>query len=313
MSTPDNETRRFAAVDLGSNSFRLHVGQHDGSGMRVIKTVREPIRLAAGLDANGCLSEAAIGSALACLADFRRALSAWRPDAVRVVATSTWRVARNGAALLPAAGQALGHPVEIISAHEEGRLIYLGVAHTLATPEARLVIDIGGGSTELIQGRGDAVERIETFSVGSVRQSLAFFADGRIDAVSFEAAVLSARSHFADAAPSCPSRYWKRAYGSSGTIRAIGALIARNGLGDGKIGGASLDALKRRFIDAGHVAGLDLPGLRPQRAATLVGGLAILIALVAELGIEMLTPVKAGLPMGVMWDLFLSKSNTAPG
>ncbi|MDP3672773.1 MAG: Ppx/GppA family phosphatase [Telluria sp.] len=313
MSTPDNETRRFAAVDLGSNGFRLHVGQHDGAGMRVLKTVREPIRLAAGLDANGCLSEAAIGSALACLADFRRALSAWRPDAVRVVATSTLRVARNGAALLPAAGHALGHPVEIISAQEEGRLIYLGVAHTLATPEARLVIDIGGGSTELIQGRGAAVERIETFNVGSVRQSLAFFADGRIDAVSFEAAVLSARSHFADAAPSCPPRYWKHAYGSSGTIRALGALIARNGLGDGKISGASLDALKRRFIEAGQVAGLDLPGLRPQRAATLVGGLAILIALVAELGIEMLTPVKAGLPMGVMWDLFLSKSDSRPG
>lgn len=296
----------FAAVDLGSNSFRLHVGKHDGTTIRVLKSMREPIRLAAHLDASGCLTEAAMQAALDCLANFRSALAAYRLDAVRVVATSTLRVARNSALFLPAAEQAIGYPIEIISGEEEGRLIYMGVANSLTLPgERRLVIDIGGGSTELMLGSGLDIERVESFSVGTVKQSLSFFVDGRIDAVSFEAAILSARSHFEDAAPPYHRQYWNSAYGSSGTIRAIADIIARNGLGDGTLSAASLDALKARFIETGQVARIDMPGLRPDRAATLIGGLAILIALVAELDIEVLEPVEAGLRMGVMWDLYL--------
>jgi len=136
----------YAAVDLGSNSFRLHIGKHDGESIRVLKSMREPIRLAAGLDANGNLTEMAIQAALACLKSFRVALSAYQLDAVRVVATSAMRVARNSATFLPAAEQAIGYPIEIISGEEEGRLIYMGVANALALPgERRLVIDIGGG------------------------------------------------------------------------------------------------------------------------------------------------------------------------
>lgn len=294
----------YAAVDLGSNSFRLHVGKHDGEAIRVVKSMREPIRLAAGLDAGGNLTEAAMQSALACLRTFRAALALYRLDAVRVVATSAMRVARNANAFVPAAEEALGYPIEIISGEEEGRLIYMGVANALVTPgERRLVLDIGGGSTELILGRGLEIERVESFSVGTVKQSLSFFVGGRIDAGSFEAAILSARSQFEDAAPPYHPQHWRTAYGSSGTIRAIGEVIERNGLGDG-ITSAALDALKRRFIELGQVARIDIPGLRPDRAATIIGGLAILIALLTELGIERLVPVEAGLRMGVMWDLY---------
>jgi exopolyphosphatase/guanosine-5'-triphosphate,3'-diphosphate pyrophosphatase len=141
--------------------------------------------------------------------------------------------------------------------------------------------------------------------VGTVKQSLSFFVGGRVDAVSFEAAILSARSHFEDAAPPYMPEHWKSAYGSSGTIRAIGEIIARNNLGDGRITPESLEALKRRFIDFGQVAKIDMPGLRPDRASTIIGGLAILIALVTELQIEELKPVEAGLRMGVMWDLYM--------
>jgi exopolyphosphatase/guanosine-5'-triphosphate,3'-diphosphate pyrophosphatase len=296
----------YAAVDLGSNSFRLHVGKHDGETIRVLKSVREPIRLAAGLDANGCLTEPAMRAALACLNEFRTTLAAFRLDAVRVVATSTFRVARNAAAFLPAAEQAIGYPIEIISGEEEGRLIYMGVANALALPgERRLVMDIGGGSTELMLGRGLDIERVESFSVGTVKQSLSFFVGGRVDAVSFEAAILSARSHFEDAAPPYQPPHWNNAYGSSGTIRALSEIIAKNELGDGKLTLASLDALKCRFIEFGHVGRIDMPGLRPDRASTIIGGLAILIALLTELGIEVMTPVEAGLRMGVMWDLYL--------
>jgi exopolyphosphatase / guanosine-5'-triphosphate,3'-diphosphate pyrophosphatase len=295
----------YAAVDLGSNSFRLHVGKHEGDTIRVVKSMREPIRLAAGLDAKGNLTEAAMASALACLNSFRAALAEFALDAVRVVATSTLRVAHNTPAFLPLAEQAIGYPIEIISGEEEGRLIYMGVANSLAAQgERRLVMDIGGGSTELILGRGADIERVESFSVGTVKQSLSFFVGGRIDAISFEAAILSARSQFEDAAPPYHPQYWKSAYGSSGTIRAIAEIIAKNNLGDGKLTAKSLDALKRRFIEFGQVARIDMPGLRPDRAGTIIGGLAILIALVKELDIAVLSPVEAGLRMGVMWDLY---------
>ncbi len=304
MITNEKEAVMYAAVDLGSNSFRLHIGKHDGEAIRVVKSMREPIRLAAGLDSSGNLTAAAMQSALACLRTFRAALGAYRLDAVRVVATSTMRVAHNADAFLPAAEEALGYPIEIISGEEEGRLIYMGVANALATPgERRLVLDIGGGSTELILGRGLEIERVESFGVGTVKQSLSFFVDGRIDAGSFEAAILSARSQFEDAAPPYHPQHWRTAYGSSGTIRAIAEVIERNSLGDG-VTPAALAALKRRFIEFGHVGRIDMPGLRADRASTVIGGLAILIALLTELGIERLMPVEAGLRMGVMWDLY---------
>ncbi len=296
----------YAAVDLGSNSFRLHIGRHEGDAIRVLKSMREPIRLAAGLDAHGNLTEAAMQSALACLHNFQSVLSGYRLDAVRVVATSTLRVARNSAAFLPAAEQAIGHPIEIISGEEEGRLIYMGVANSLGAPgERRLVIDIGGGSTELILGRGPEIERVESFSVGTVKQSLSFFVGGRIDAACYEAAILSARSHFEDAAPFYEMRQWDVAYGSSGTARAIAEIIARNKLGDERLSASGLEALKERFIGFGQVAAIDMPGLRPDRAGTIIGGLAILIALVRELDIDAVLPIEAGLRMGVMWDLYL--------
>ena len=301
----DEEATMYAAVDLGSNSFRLHIGKHEGDAIRVLKSMREPIRLAAGLDAQGNLTSAAMQSALACLHNFNAVLSGYRLDAVRVVATSTLRIAKNSAAFLPAAELAIGYPIEIISGEEEGRLIYMGVANSLGTPaERRLVIDIGGGSTELILGHGPDIERVESFSIGTVKQSLSFFVGGRIDAASYEAAILSARSHFEDAAPFYEQRHWDVAYGSSGTARAIAEIIAKNDLGDGRLSAAGLGALKQRFISIGQVAGIDMPGLRPDRASTIIGGLAILIALVRELDIEAVQPIEAGLRMGVMWDLY---------
>lgn len=296
----------YAAVDLGSNSFRLHIGKHDGKAIRVIKSLREPIRLAAGLDARGALTEAAMQAALACLASFKRALEGYQLDAVRVVATSAMRVASNSAAFLPAAEKAIGYPIEIISGEEEGRLIYMGVASSLALPqERRLVIDIGGGSTELILGQGAGIDAVESFSIGTVRHSLDCFPGGRIDDAAFDAAIVSARSTFEDGAPAFNGALWDVVYGSSGTARTIGEVIAKNALGDGRISAAGLDALKAAFVACGHVSKIDMPGLRPDRAATIIGGLAILIALVRELAIGEVLPVEAGLRMGVLWDLYL--------
>ncbi|MBI1892020.1 MAG: Ppx/GppA family phosphatase [Burkholderiales bacterium] len=296
----------YAAIDLGSNSFRMHIGIQDGEAIRVVKSTRDPIRLGAGLDRKGNLTEQAMQSALDSLARFRQTLSAYPLDAVRVVATNTLRIAKNAATFLPAAEKAIGYPIEIISGEEEGRLIYMGVASTLAAAEERrLVIDIGGGSTELILGKGYEIEQVESFSIGTVSHSLSFFADGRIDAKSFDAAILSARSHFEDGTEPFAPQYWGNAYGSSGTIRALGDAIAKNFLGDGKLSVKSLQALKQRLIEFGHVGKIELVGMKADRAAIIMGGLAILLGIMQELGIKQIIPIEAGLRLGVLWDLQL--------
>lgn len=295
----------FAAVDLGSNSFRLHIGRHDGESMRIIKSARDPIRLGGGLDSKGNLTAAAMDSAIESLARFNSILSTYPLNAVRVVATNTMRIAKNASVFLPMAEAAIGYPIEIISGEEEGRLIYMGVASTLPSNERRLVLDIGGGSTELILGKGTEIEQVESFSIGTVPQTINFFPDGRIDAEAFDAAILSARSRFEDAAPQYKPEFWANAYGSSGTIRAIADAIGKNGLGDGDLSLKSLDALKRRLIQFGRADRIDLAGMKADRATSITGGLATLIGMMQELGIKSIKPIEAGLRMGVLWDLHL--------
>ncbi|HJV76158.1 MAG TPA: Ppx/GppA phosphatase family protein [Noviherbaspirillum sp.] len=296
----------FAAVDLGSNSFRLHIGLHDGETIRILKSARDPVYLAAGLDSNGYLTEQAMQSALQCLKNFRAILAGYTLDAVRVVATNTMRVAKNAAEFLPAAEQAIGYPIEIISGEEEGRLIYMGVASALASStEKRLVVDIGGGSTELILGHGYEIREVESFSIGTAGQSRSFFPDGRIDAAGFDAAILSARSVFEDGALPFRSQHWSNAYGSSGTIRAISEALSKNAIGDGTLSLKNMEALKSRFIAYGNVSNVDLLGIKSERLTAVIGGLAVLIGIMRELGIKTITAVDAGLRMGVLWDLQL--------
>lgn len=296
----------FAAVDLGSNSFRLHIARHEGDAMRVVKTARDPIRLGAGLDKRGYLTEQSMQAALECLKRFRIILGDYTLDAVRVVATNTFRVAKNAAAFLPAAEEAIGYPIEIISGEEEGRLIYMGVASTLASrTEKRLVIDIGGGSTELILGHGNDIRHVESFSIGTVTHGLSFFPEGCLDAASFNAAALSARSVFEDAAPPYGTQHWANAYGSSGTIRTISEVISKSAIGDGAMSLKNLEALRSRLIGFGNVSRVNLSGVKPERVIVMVGGLAILIGILQELEIKAITAIDAGLRMGVLWDLQL--------
>jgi exopolyphosphatase/guanosine-5'-triphosphate,3'-diphosphate pyrophosphatase len=295
----------FAAVDLGSNSFRLHIGRHDGETIRVIKSARDPIRLGAGLDSKGNLTAEAMKSAIESLARLNVVLSTYPLSDVRVVATNTIRVAKNSAAFMPAAEAAIGYPIEIISGEEEGRLIYMGVASTLPSTERRLVMDIGGGSTELILGQGQKIEQVESFTIGTVPQNANFFLDGKLSAAAFDAAILSARSRFEDAAPLYKPDLWSSAYGSSGTIRAIADAIVKNDLGDANPTLKSLEALKRRLIQFGHTSAIDLNGLKADRATGIAGGLSVLIGVMQELGIKTIKPIEAGLRMGVLWDLHL--------
>jgi len=274
--------------------------------MHIVRTARDPIRLAAGLDKDQYLTDAAMRTAVRTLQDFRAILDEYTLDAVRVVATNTLRVARNADLLLPQLEAAIGYPIEVISGEEEGRLIYMGVARAIDKPdERRIVVDIGGGSTEVIAAIGPEINLVESFGIGTHPQTAAFFADGRITARRFDAAVTEARARFEDAAGLYKAQGWDAAYGSSGTMRAIAEVISKNGIGDGTMSQASLHALRDILLDLGHVDAFSLPGIKKERVPVMVGGLSVLIGVMQELGIERLTAVNAGLRLGVLSDLEL--------
>jgi exopolyphosphatase/guanosine-5'-triphosphate,3'-diphosphate pyrophosphatase len=301
----------FAAVDLGSNSFRLHVGALENNNeIRVVKSARDPVRLGSGLDRDGNLSSAAQKLAIDSLLRFRAILSAYRLDAVRVVATNTLRVAKNAAAFIPEVEKAIGHPIEIISGEEEGRLIYMGVSYaTGRSTERRLVIDIGGGSTELIVGQGPQIERVESFSIGTARQVQAFFSSGYFTEASFCAALLSSRAQFEDGVAAFHPRYWTAVYGTSGTIRTIAEAIASNNIGDGRFTYANLEILKERLLQTGELSRVRMEGVKPERVPAMAGGLAILTGLMQEIGFDEMQAVDAGLRMGVLVDLQMRASH----
>ena len=303
-------TRMFAAVDLGSNSFRLHIGEPVDGRMRIVRSARDPVRLAAGLGPDCNLTAAAIQVALQSLSGFSDILGQYRLDGVRLVGTNTLRVARNAREVLPLAEKALGYPIEIISGEEEGRLVYMGVAHARADPdEVRLVIDIGGGSTEVIAGCGDAIALVESFSIGTQPQASNFFPDGRIEHARFDAAITMARAMFEDAAGAYRAHGWRAVYGSSGTMRAMAETIARgnlgNGAGDGTLSLAGLNALREALVGCGHIDRVDLPGLKPERVVAVLGGVSILIGAIEEFGIERVCAINAGLRLGALSDLEL--------
>jgi exopolyphosphatase/guanosine-5'-triphosphate,3'-diphosphate pyrophosphatase len=294
----------LAVVDMGSNSFRLEIGRVEGDQVFRLDTWRETLRLGAGIDANGNLRPEARRAALACLARFAERLSGLHPSAVRAVATNTLRVARNAAAFLPQAERALGFPIDVITGHEEARLIYLGVAHVLPmSDEPRLVIDIGGGSTEFIIGRGLEPLRLDSLKIGCVGMTQRFFHDGRLSAAAFAAADTAARTEVEAIARDFHSREWTQAYASSGTALALAEILEQNGFSTGGITRDGLTRLRRRMIAAGDVRRLALDALKPERAPVLAGGLAVMAAAMEELDAERINPVGGALRLGVLYDL----------
>lgn len=302
--SPDAEPL-YAAVELGSDSFRLHVASCANGAVRVLATLSEPIRLGAELDAEGRFPADAMRRALDCLRSYRSVLELWQPRAVRVVATAALRLARNAPAFVPAAEAAIGHPVDVIGPEEEGRLVYLGVAASLDDArERRLVLDIGSGSTELAVGQGERIERVQSFGVGALRHGLAFFGAG-IDPDAFDAALASSRSRFADAGAMPGMRGWERAYGASGSVRVLAELAADLLPAAQPLYAGRLYALRRALIENGGLARIAAQWPQPGRAAQVAGGLAMLLALVEELGIDAVVPSQAGLRAGVIRELYM--------
>jgi exopolyphosphatase/guanosine-5'-triphosphate,3'-diphosphate pyrophosphatase len=250
------------------------------------------------------LKPAAIQAALACLARFRERLSGLHPSAVRVVATNAFRVAKNAPEFLHRAERAIGLPIDVISGHEEARLTYFGVAHELPrSREPRLVIDIGGGSTEFIIGRGLEPERLDSLNIGCVGMTQRFFAGGEITRAGLDAAETVARAEIEAIGLEYGPSHWREAYASSGSAVALADILEKNAFSTGGITPLGLARLRRRMLGAGHISRLRLNALKGERAPVLAGGLAIMSAAVSELKIERIDAVGGALRLGVLYDL----------
>ena len=293
----------IAAVDLGSNSFRLQVGRVVGNQIYPLDGLKESVRLAAGLGPDKRLDAAAQQRGIEALARFAERLRGFDAGAVRAVATNTLRVAKNSAQFLEKAEAALGFPIEVIAGREEARLIYLGVAHTLANPKTRqLVVDIGGGSTEFIIGENIHPMRLESLYMGCVSFSLRFFPGGRVDKRSFKEAELAARRELQAIEHAYRETGWDEAIGSSGTAKAIVDLLEMNGYSAHGITREGLERLRADLFQAGDASRLKLEGLRPDRIPVLPGGLAIMWAVFKEFGLERMEFSEGALRLGVLYD-----------
>ena len=293
-----------AAVDLGSNSFRLQVGRVVDDQIYPLDSLKEPVRLAAGLTPQKNLDGPSQLRTIEALRRFGERLRGFDAGAVRAVATNALRVAKNAPQFLAQAEAALGFPIEIIAGREEARLIYLGVAHTLPNPRTQqLVVDIGGGSTEFIIGRNIEPIELESLYMGCVGFSLQHFPRGRIEKSGMKAAELAARKELEAIVRQYRKTGWEEAVGSSGTAKALADILEMNGLSDGGITRDGLERLRGILLHAGDVGRLTLQGLRPDRIPVLPGGLAIMLAVFKEFGLERMTFSEGALRLGVLYDL----------
>ena len=294
----------LAAADLGSNSFHLAVGRVVDDQVYPLDSIKETVRLASGLTAEKQLDEKTQERALGALKRFGERLAGMPKESVRVVGTNALRVAKNARSFLRRAEATLGFPIEVIPGREEARLIYLGVAHSLPMAEHnRLVVDIGGGSTEFIIGQKLRTKEMESLYMGCVSYTARFFGDGRIDKKSLKRAELAAREQVQTLATRFEGEGWAEAVGSSGTARSIAEILQKNGLTAGGIDAAGLAWLRERLLETGELRKLSLLGLREERIPVVAGGVAIMSGIFDELGIVEMTVASGALRDGVLWDL----------
>jgi exopolyphosphatase / guanosine-5'-triphosphate,3'-diphosphate pyrophosphatase len=295
---------RLAAVDLGSNSFRLEIVRLDHGHFERTEYLKEPIRQGAGMDADRNLSVAAMQRGWECLARFGERLSGFERSQVRAVATQTLREARNRDVFLQRASQVLGFPIDVISGREEARLIYQGVSNMLPrSTERRLVVDIGGRSTELIVGKGNKPTRMESYRVGSIAWSTRYFAGGQFTKHAFQAAEIAAKAVLDEAIDDYGASKWDVAYGSAGTVGAVGDILVAAGAPAGLVTQQGLDWLQARLLEAHSAERLQLPGMKEDRRHIIAGGVAILRAIFDLLGIEQMLTAEGGLRHGLLSDM----------
>ncbi len=310
---PIRDGEEIAAADLGSNSFHMVVARHSRGELRVIDRLRESVRLAVGLRADGTLTRERREAAFACLARFGQRLAGFPANRVRAVATNAVRQLAHPQAFLLPAETALGHPIEIVSGREEARLIYQGVAHGLPlTDEKRLVVDIGGGSTEFIIGRRfEALER-ESLQVGCIASTMRFFGDGKITASRWQQAQSEIGVELQQFGAHYRERGWTEAIGSSGTAKAIGSIVQANGWSDRGITAESIGKLRDALLRIGSSDRLSLPGLATDRGGIIAGGVAILEAVFTTFDLERMDVCETAMREGLLYDMLGRARQTDP-
>ncbi len=293
-----------AAVDLGSNSFHLIVVRIIDSRIHVLDRLKEMVRLGGGLDADNNVTEAARARALDCFGRFGERVARMPRDSVRVVGTNTLRRARNAGAFLREAHAALGHGIEIISGIEEARLIYLGVSHSVAdTGGRRLVVDIGGGSTEVIIGQGFEPLHMESLYMGCIGMTQQFFPDGKLNDDIWRRATIAARLEMRPVAHHYRHVGWEASIGASGTMLAVSRVAREMGLCADGISLEAVRSIVKAMLRAGHIDKLNLPGLAKDRVPVFAGGVAVLQAVMEGLKIEHMNVSEGALREGLVYDL----------
>lgn len=311
---PLQDGDQFAAVDIGSNSFHMVVARYTQGQLRVVDRLRETVRMADGLDNKGGISAEARQRGLECLARFGQRIRDLPSLRVRALATNTVRQLSSPQSFLVPAETALGHAIEVVSGREEARLIYLGVAHAQPPKpgQQRLVIDIGGGSTEFIIGRGfEQIER-ESLQVGCIASTRRFFPGGKLSKKRWKDALGEIGAEFQQFAGLYRALGWQEALGSSGTHKAIGEICAAMKLTKGAITAEALPQVRERLLQADNIASIDLPGLSNDRRPIIAGGVLVLEAAFEALGLQRLMVSKAAMREGILYDMLGRGSDNDP-
>lgn len=301
----------FAAIDLGSNSFHMVVAEPEGDSIRIIDSLREAVRLGAGLDSRKRLTDETMQRSLDALGLFAERLRDVPRKHFRVVGTNTLRRAKNADEFMSEARAILGKNVEIISGREEARLIYSAVAHTHPDPDhQRLVCDIGGGSTELIVGHGLKPRLMESVNMGCVGVTNQFFASGKISKKNFERAITHAELELQPLKQAYLKSNWETAIGCSGTIKATGRMLAELGITDGQITRKGLSTLRQHLIDAENIQELSFSSISQDRTQVIVGGIAVLTAVLRSMKIDTLSVSQVALREGLIFDMIGKREHT---
>ncbi len=304
VPTSLEEDELLAAVDLGSNSFHLIVARYRLGALQMLDRLRDGVQLSAGINAEGRLDRPHRQAALASLAQFGQRVAHLPANRVRAVATNAVRRLAAPGDFLQAAEDALGHPIEVVAGREEARLIWLGAANTLpATDARRLLVDIGGGSTEFVIGQGMEPLQTESVQVGCVDTTRRFFASGRISGKRWRRAQREVGMLLQQFSADYRQLGWAQAYASSGTAQAIAGVLGDGILPAAVITRSALDGVVESILRAGHVDRINLPGLSPERNATIAGGVVIMQTLFEALGVEEVAICDAAMREGLLWDL----------
>lgn len=294
----------IVTIDLGSNSFHMLVAQEFQGEIRMLEKRGTKVQLAAGLGEDGMLSSEAQMRGLACLREFAQRVQGMSADNLSVLATNALRAAHNREEFIAAAEPILGYPIEVISGREEARLIYLGVCHTLADDAGkRLVIDIGGGSTEFIIGERFEPLLLESLHMGCVSYTQRFFPQGQINEENFKEAVSAAKQELQKIAKTYKKMGWNSVVGTSGTMRAAFNSSVAQGWGRDTLNAQGLKKLRKKILQFKHVDEVDLPSIKPERRQVFVGGLAIIVAIFETLELADLRYCDGALREGALWDL----------